>query len=181
MRNSYFYTLTMIVCRLLFVTSLYLIGSTYKAEAFDWTFCNRTQSTVYLAVGWSEGADGRMRRSKGWFQINRGQCFTLSDKNYPIAYYYARSRFDVWEGTNVYRRFCILRHARFDLVDYYTLPKCRGDNFEAHSFIHIEEPGALDRDSEGRRIDRSIINLTSNFDPYKPGNLENDNRAVPQD
>jgi len=129
-------------------TSVILLTTFAEPSDASLQFCNRTRSSVMLAVGY---IDGQVWTSKGWFNIAPSTCSTpisgrLTNRYY---YYYGHDSSNAeWKGDH---SFCTSSNA-------FTIPgnlNCQARGYKPFGFVQLDTGNSADY----------TLNLTSSSDP----------------
>ena len=126
---------SLIIMTLIASLALLLLPVVGHADTTELKFCNKTSNSVSFSIaGFDSAAPRNQWRSKGWWNIDGGECKELSlpeFKNRHI-FVYAKGGGGYWKGDYV---FCIHPNKAFDLKGDHDCDS-RGDGFVERSFIH---------------------------------------------
>ena len=112
-----------------------LVGTVLSARPAhaDLTICNQYRETIYTAYGFNNGTDWV---SRGWWQIDPGQCVALISGALTNRYYYVYADTEngdyYWGGDYM---FCISKPNAFEIV---------GDTDCNTGFFEIDTNGDTD-------------------------------------
>jgi uncharacterized membrane protein len=101
----------------------------------DFGICNKTNMTVYAAVGYSD--DGQWT-SEGWWELAPGECATMLSRKLSkkFYYYYAESSDQewFWESEGNDNLFCASDNA-FKIVG---AEDCKGRGYDVYGFREVD-------------------------------------------